>query len=76
MNMNATNDYEDQNSPHNDAGILTEPAVSVPKASGTKSAATAAAEPPLLLPAILDGSKGFLVGPKTLEVVVAPEANS
>ena len=62
--------------PHREAGTLVEPAVSVPIAIGTIDAEADAAEPPLLPPAILFKSIGFLVGPKTLEVVVMPDANS
>ena len=49
--------------PHSAAGMRTEPAVSVPSASGTMPAATAAAEPPEEPPVVSAGFQGFLVAP-------------
>src|SRR5699024_251298 len=50
--------------PQSAAGTRTEPAVSVPIASGTIPRATAAAEPELDPPAILAGSCGLVTTPK------------
>src|SRR5699024_12372900 len=44
--------------PHNDAGMRTEPAVSVPSAAGVMPAAIAAADPPLDPPADLARAPG------------------
>ena len=49
--------------PHSAAGIRMEPAVSVPMATETRPAATAAAEPPLEPPVVRAGFQGFLVAP-------------
>ena len=49
--------------PHSAAGMRTEPPVSVPTASGTSPAATAAADPALDPPAIRAGSCGLAHGP-------------
>src|SRR5437870_1788154 len=49
--------------PHSAAGIRTLPAVSVPSASGTMPAATAAAEPPDEPPDVSSGFQGFCTGP-------------
>src|SRR5208283_1384604 len=57
------NDGLNPTTPQSAAGILTEPPVSDPKAPAQKPAATAAAEPPLDPPGILEESYGFLVGP-------------
>ncbi len=62
--------------PHNAAGWRMEPPVSEPSPSGTKPAATAAAEPPLLPPGTLPGSWGLRVGPKAEFSVELPMANS
>ena len=62
--------------PHNAAGWRMEPPVSEPRLSGTKPAATAAAEPPLLPPGTLPGSCGLRVGPKAEFSVELPMANS
>ena len=51
------------NTPHSAAGTRIEPLVSVPSESGTRPAATAAAEPPEEPPAMRDGSCGLRVGP-------------
>src|SRR5215469_10053001 len=57
--------------PQNAAGILTEPAPSVPSAAVHSPADTAAAAPPLEPPADLSPAQGFLVGPATLLTVLA-----
>jgi hypothetical protein len=49
--------------PHHDAGRRIEPAVSVPMDAVDRSAAKAAAEPPLEPPGSLFVSQGFLDGP-------------
>ena len=51
------------NTPQQLAGILMEPAPSLPSASGPSPAATAAAAPPLEPPAIRSRRHGFRVGP-------------
>ena len=56
--------------------IRTEPAVSVPSATSTSPAATAAPLPPLEPPVIRVGSHGFSAGPKCGLLVIAPNANS
>ena len=50
--------------------------MSEPRPSGAKPAATAAAEPPLLPPGTLPGSRGLRVGPKAEFSVELPMANS
>ena len=62
--------------PQNAAGIRTDPAVSVPSATSTSPAATAAPLPPLEPPVIRLGSHGFSAGPKCGLLVIAPKANS
>src|SRR6476660_5634677 len=62
--------------PQYDAGCLTEPPVSEPRASGVTPAATAAADPPDDPPGTRDGSRGFRVGPHALCSVDEPIANS
>ncbi len=59
-----------------DAGLRREPPMSVPSASGTMPVASAAAAPPLLPPADLDRSYGFLVAPNTSLTVWEPVPNS
>src|SRR5205807_10425265 len=49
--------------PHSDAGCRTDPPVSEPSATGAKSAATAAAEPPLDPPGTREGQRGLRVAP-------------
>ncbi len=51
------------NTPQNAAGILTDPAPSVPWATGPMPAATAAADPPLDPPDVRDSPHGLRVGP-------------
>ena len=58
--------------PQNDAGLRSEPPMSEPSASGTMPAARAAAAPPLLPPALRDGSCGLRVVPKTVLKVCEP----
>src|SRR4029078_12482813 len=62
--------------PQNAAGCRTEPPVSEPSAMGTTPEATAAAAPPAGPPGTRRGSMGFLVGPKALNSVDEPIANS
>ena len=64
--------------PLSEAGILTEPPVSVPIAKAAKPEATATAEPLLEPPGILCtfSSQGFLGVPLYLFNPVAPNANS
>jgi hypothetical protein len=50
--------------PQNAAGIRTEPAVSVPTATSTSPAATAAPDPPLEPPQTCSVFHGFRAGPK------------
>jgi hypothetical protein len=65
------------NRPHDDAGMRTEPPPSLPWASGTTPAATAAPEPPLLPPATWSVFQGLRVGrPYTTASVVGPTPNS
>jgi len=59
-----------------DAGCRTLPPVSVPRASGTSLAATAAALPPLDPPGVRSMSHGLCVGPKAEFSVDEPIANS
>ena len=58
--------------PHSAAGTLTEPPVSVPKATGAIRAATAAPEPPLLPPGMRAGSWGLRTGPNAPLFEVMP----
>jgi hypothetical protein len=62
--------------PQSEAGCLTEPPVSVPRAQGARPAATAAAEPPDEPPGTRSGSHGLRVGPKAEFSVEEPMANS
>ncbi len=62
--------------PQNDAGLRSDPPMSEPSASGTIPLARAAAAPPLLPPALRDGSCGLRVVPKTVLKVCEPAANS
>ena len=62
--------------PQHAAGCRIEPPVSDPKAATHKSAATAAAEPPLEPPGICAWFQGFLVGPNAEFSVEEPIANS
>ena len=62
--------------PVNAAGWRIEPPVSLPKASGTMPAATAAAEPPEEPPGERAGSQGLRVGPWHECSVEEPIANS
>ena len=56
--------------------MRTEPAVSVPSATSTRPAATAAPLPPLDPPVVCAGFHGFSAGPKCGLFVSAPYANS
>ena len=58
--------------PHSAAGMRTDPPVSVPRASGTRPAATATAEPALDPPAIRPGSCGLAAGPFAATSPVGP----
>jgi hypothetical protein len=49
--------------PQNEAGLRTEPTMSVPTMTGQIPAATAAAEPELEPPEVADRSHGLRVGP-------------
>ncbi len=60
----------------NDAGLRSEPPRSLPSASGTSPAASAAAAPPLLPPQVLARSYGLQVAPKTALKVCDPAPNS
>ena len=62
--------------PQKAAGIRIDPPVSVPVASATRSAATAAAEPPLDPPGTRLRSHGFRVDPRAGFWVVMPQPNS
>jgi hypothetical protein len=62
--------------PHHAAGILTDPPMSVPSASGTQPEATAAAEPPEEPPGDRDGSHGLRVTPQSGLSVKLAYANS
>ena len=62
--------------PHNAAGCLIEPPVSVPVANEVISAATHAAEPPELPPGTNDSPQGLMTGPKKLVSLDEPIANS
>ena len=57
-------------------GWRIEPPVSEPRVTGTKPAATAAAEPPDEPPGTRSTSHGLRVGPKALVSVELPKANS
>ena len=56
------------NSPHAAAGMRTEPRPSVPCATGTSAAATAAADPPDEPPGVRRRSHGLRVMPNALSV--------
>ena len=58
------------------AGIRIEPPESPPCATGTKPAATAAAEPPLEPPAVRSRSHGLRAGPYATESVIGLRASS
>src|SRR5262249_29570213 len=81
---NATKPYRDEppyvgftpTSPHMAAGCRMDPPVSVPMASGTSHAATAAAEPPDDPPGTLARFHGLRVGPNAEFSVDDPMANS
>jgi len=62
--------------PHIAAGWRIEPPVSVPVATGTRPAATAAAEPPEEPPGIAARSQGLRTGPKYECSLEPPIANS
>jgi len=62
--------------PQQAEGIRMEPPPSEPVASGTMPAARAAADPPDDPPGPLDGSNGFMEGPKTALVVFPIQPNS
>jgi hypothetical protein len=62
--------------PQNDAGLRSDPPMSEPSASGTMSAASAHAAPPLEPPAERVGSTGLSVVPKIVLNVWEPAANS
>ena len=62
--------------PQQDAGILIEPPPSVPWASGTRPAASAAAAPPLDPPGVRLGFQGFRVSPFSSDSVNATVPNS
>lgn len=62
--------------PQHAAGIRTEPPVSVPSATGTMPAATAAAEPLLDPPDMCPNACGLRVGPVAARSPVGPFANS
>ncbi len=58
--------------PHAEAGIRTEPPVSLPSAAGTSRAASAAPEPPLEPPGMWAVFQGLHTGPKCETSFVAP----
>ena len=62
--------------PQKQAGMRTEPAVSVPSVPAARSAAAAAPLPPLEPPQIRSSDHGLCAGPKCGLVVIAPYANS
>jgi len=62
--------------PQHAAGMRTEPPVSVPSASETKPAATAAALPLLEPPVMRPGSRGLCASPQCALCPVTPHANS
>ena len=57
-------------------GTRIEPPVSVPRASGARPAASAAAEPPLEPPATRSGSRGLRTVPRCSLIELKPHANS
>ncbi len=59
--------------PQNDAGLRSEPPVSVPSAASTIPAATATAEPPLEPPGMRSRSHGLRQAPHAWFCVVAPK---
>ena len=63
-------------SPQQLAGMRMEPPPSLACASGTRRAATAAAEPPLEPPVERVGSQGLRAGPKSCDSVVGKIPNS
>src|SRR6185437_15677671 len=65
------NDGLNPTTPQKEAGILIEPAPSVPNAIVHRPAETAAAAPPLDPPAERSGAQGFLVGAPTRLTVLA-----
>ena len=62
--------------PQNADGMRIDPPVSVPSVPAARSAAAAAAEPPLEPPQTRSVAQGFRAGPKCGLVVSAPNANS
>src|SRR5213593_1969175 len=62
--------------PQNEAGMRSDPPRSVPSASAIIPVASAAAPPPVEPPALLVGSQGLRVRPKTSLKVLPPAANS
>src|SRR5207253_2711287 len=62
--------------PQKELGIRIDPPVSVPRATGTTPAPTAAPDPPLDPPVIRVRSHGFAVGPHAEIRFVAPHASS
>jgi len=62
--------------PHTDAGMRSEPPPSLPCATGTKPAATAAAAPALEPPALCVGLQGVRVRPCSTVSVWVSSANS
>src|SRR5690625_1193458 len=62
--------------PHNAAGILTDPPVSVPKEAIVISDVKAAPDPPLEPPEIFSKFHGLWQGPKCGLLFVAPQAYS
>src|SRR5256885_16445341 len=65
-------DGRNPTTPPSAAGIPTDPPGSVPRASGTRPAATAAAEPALDPPAMRRGSRGVAAGPFAATSAVRP----
>ena len=51
--------------PQNADGMRTDPPASVPTAAAHSPPATAAAEPPLVAPAVREGSRGLRAYPKS-----------
>ena len=62
--------------PQADAGMRIEPPMSLPCATGTRPAATAAAEPPLEPPVLRSRFQGFRAGPCASGSVVGDEVSS
>ena len=60
----------------NDAGLRSDPPVSLPSAIGTMHVASATAAPPLDPPQVFDGSYGLRVAPNTRLNVCEPAPNS